>query len=323
LDAQQLRVAAGTCAYAKKKLQFAEIHTKSAFVFATHCDQLRRAFDCIPVHASDRVFLFNLPATCQTSVARKMISAELKRLGNFLVQLGGRTPIDEALARTMADYEATRRELAAAAEWCPGSAYARALAQFHLAGSVSLPPVGMGAGSSNKRESSRLAIIGGPFGPGDWPLLDAIESLGGAIVVNATETGERTVGPPIPVRTSSASSLTGSPAPLAENVRERESQRAEPDDRVMALAERVLERCIDVFQRPNTRLYAWLKQRLVERKVEALILWHYVGCDLWRAEAESLREAFKLPLLLLEADESGSCSPRNLGRVQAFLEALR
>jgi hypothetical protein len=46
-----------------------------------------------------------------------------------------------------------------------------------------------------------------------------------------------------------------------------------------------------------------------------------VGCDLWRAESESLREAFGLPVLLLSAEEASPS--RSISRLEAFLESLR
>jgi hypothetical protein len=52
------------------------------------------------------------------------------------------------------------------------------------------------------------------------------------------------------------------------------------------------------------------------------VLWHYVGCDLWRAELQSLRQAFGLPVLLLDADEAAAGSPRACGRIEAFIESL-
>jgi hypothetical protein len=78
---------------------------------------------------------------------------------------------------------------------------------------------------------------------------------------------------------------------------------------------------VDVFQRPNTRLYDWLRERLTARQVRGIVLWHYVGCDLWRAEAQPMREACGLPVLLLDADEA--TPNRGIGRLQAFLESLR
>jgi len=80
---------------------------------------------------------------------------------------------------------------------------------------------------------------------------------------------------------------------------------------------------VDVFQRPNTRLYSWLKERLAARKVRGIVLWHFTGCDLWRAEAQTLRETFGLPVLPLEAGEAAGVTPRDANRLQAFVETLK
>ena len=124
------------------------------------------------------------------------------------------------------------------------------------------------------------------------------EQAGGRVVLNATEAGERslwkTEAIPEPTSQSSAAVATQGHA-------------------LTALAHDYLEHYVDVFQRPNTRLYAWLKPRLAARQVRGLVLWHYVGCDLWRAEAASLREYFGLPVLLLDADETSSGSARATG----------
>jgi hypothetical protein len=88
-------------------------------------------------------------------------------------------------------------------------------------------------------------------------------------------------------------------------------------------ANHYFDHCVDVFQRPNTRLYAWLEARLAERGVGGIVLWVHVGCDLWRAEAASLREAFGLPVLVLESQEAGAGGLRDANRLAAFFEALR
>jgi hypothetical protein len=130
------------------------------------------------------------------------------------------------------------------------------------------------------------------------PLLDALEKAGGHIVLNATEAGERSLWPAPPL------------------------DQAPPAAEAKALLARVwLANCVDVFQRPNTRLYDWLRVRLAARQARGIVLWHYVGCDLWRAEAQPLRAAFGLPVLLLDADEAAP--QRNTSRLEAYLESLR
>ncbi|HUC84346.1 MAG TPA: 2-hydroxyacyl-CoA dehydratase family protein, partial [Candidatus Acidoferrales bacterium] len=93
-------------------------------------------------------------------------------------------------------------------------------------------------------------------------------------------------------------------------------------DPFAALLDGYFENMADVFLRPNTRLYAWLKPRLSSRRVRGIILWCFTGCDLWRAEMQTLREIFQLPVLLLEPDDAG-LSPRDANRLQAFVETLR
>jgi benzoyl-CoA reductase/2-hydroxyglutaryl-CoA dehydratase subunit BcrC/BadD/HgdB len=302
---ESIPLAAGVCAFASAVVRLAETQAGSAVVFTTHCDQLRRGFDAVVRSAPGRVFLFNLPATWQTAAAERIFCAELERLGRFLLKLGGHLPATEELRRVMGDYACARAKMLEAGPWCPARRYAEAIARFHWDGSVDLPERDLSQRSRRGENTAPypegavipLAVVGGPLPRSHWGLLDTIESAGGRVVLNATETGERSLLPPF------------APEPGA------------PPQTLLARG--CLEGCVDVFQRPNTRLYAWLKERLAARHVRGLVLWQFVGCDLWRAEAQSLREAFGLPLLLLDADETASGSQRNAGRVEAFLEALR
>jgi benzoyl-CoA reductase/2-hydroxyglutaryl-CoA dehydratase subunit BcrC/BadD/HgdB len=78
----------------------------------------------------------------------------------------------------------------------------------------------------------------------------------------------------------------------------------------------------DVFHRPNTRLYDWLRLRLAERQVRGILVWHYSWCDLWRVEIARLREKLPLPVLELDAGDAGLPSAPLRNRVQAFMEML-
>ena len=140
-----------------------------------------------------------------------------------------------------------------------------------------------------------LALVGGPLSVADWNLFDMIEAAGGWVALNATKTGERSL------------------CPTFEN-------ECGPFDNLVS---GYFENIADVFQRPNTRLYSWLKPRLESRHIRGIVVWHFTGCDLWRAEAQSFREAFGLPVLLLEAGETPGISPRDINRIQAFVETLK
>jgi benzoyl-CoA reductase/2-hydroxyglutaryl-CoA dehydratase subunit BcrC/BadD/HgdB len=139
-------------------------------------------------------------------------------------------------------------------------------------------------------------VVGGPFLAPHWKLLDEIEAAGGRVALNATETGERGLCPEYKLESH-----------------------GDPFD---TLVQDCCDHIVDVFQRPNTRLYSWLKPRLASRQVRGIVLWHFTGCDLWRAEAQTLRETFGLPVLLLEAGGEPGAAPRELDRLQAFVETL-
>jgi benzoyl-CoA reductase/2-hydroxyglutaryl-CoA dehydratase subunit BcrC/BadD/HgdB len=294
---EPLPLAAGVCAFANAAVRLAERQTECAVVFTTHCDQLRRGFDAIPGAAQPRVFLFNLPATWQTPVAERIYADELRRLSRFLVGLGGQAPAASALIEIIRQYGQARQRLLEAVPWCPARAYAEAVARFHLDGSVHLPPEA-GDRRAPSASSIPLALVGGPLPQSQMPLLDVIERAAGRVVLNATEAGERSLWPAFPL------------------------DEAQPGAALVdAIARGCLANCVDVFQRPNTRLYDWLRERLTARQVRGIVLWHYVGCDLWRAEAQPMREAFGLPVLLLEADEAAP--NRSTSRLEAFLESLQ
>ena len=116
-------------------------------------------------------------------------------------------------------------------------------------------------------------------------------------MLNATENGERSLSP--------AFEFEAGANPLAVLVRG------------------CCDNIVDVFQRPNTRLYSWLKPRLVSRHMRGIVLSHFTGCDLWRAEAQTLRETFDLPVLLLEAGGEPGTTPRDVNRIEAFVETLK
>ena len=286
-------LSAGVCAFAEAAVRFAEAQTDSAVIFSTACDQLRRGFDTAILHGQRRAFLFNLPATWQTAAAAEIFRAELERLGQFLLAIGGRAPSPEMLRQEMLQSGARRKQLLESAPASSARGFAEAMARFHWDGGFSPPPP---AAPANQIP---LALVGGPFLAPHWKLLDEIEAAGGRVALNATETGERSLSPAFEFEAgATAIHLTCWSTATVDNM-------------------------VDVFQRPNTRLYSWLKPRLASRRVRGIVLWHFTGCDLWRAEAQTLRETFGLPVLLLEAGGEPGATPRELNRLQAFVETLQ
>jgi len=272
-------LSAGVCAFARFAADLALRDSSSAFIFSSHCDQLRRSFDAVHAEVPGRAFLFNLPATWKTPAAVQLFDSELDRLGRFLVRLGGAAPTAERLV-----------EAALAQRLAGGAGSVRAESRA----------------SSPQPPRTPVAIVGGPMRDCDRPVLDLIEKLGATIVLNATEPGERNL-------------WSAQPKELWPGGPERFSL----EQLRLRLAEDYVLHCTDVYQRPNTRLYAWLRERLQARHARGIILWYYAWCDLWRAEIQTLRESFGLPVLPLEADIFSGSEPGAINRVEAFLESLR
>ncbi len=292
-------LAAGVCPFANAVLELAGRQHASAVIFTTHCDQLRRAYDAFEGGGSERVFLFNLPATWQTPAAERLFLSELERLGRFLVGLGGHHALAGDLGRLSAEYCAGRRQLLDAADSVWGTAYAEAVARFHWNGTVVLP----GAAGTDRGGSVRVALLGGPVPEAHRQLYATVEQAGARIVLNGTDSGERSLLPGVAGGIEAATRGGGQPG--ARN-----------------LAHVYTQAMTEVFQRPNTRLYAWLRQRLGQTAARGILLWHFVGCDLWRGETQSLRDAFSLPVLSLDSDETAADSSRTANRVAAFVEQL-
>jgi hypothetical protein len=281
-------LSAGICAFADEAVRFAETHPTDAVIFTTACDQMRRGFDTTRLGGQQRTFLFNLPAT-QSPAAELIYRAELERLGEFLIALGGIPPSPEKLRREMSQADVVRHQLRETAPAASVRAFAKSVAEFLHDGTFSAPA------KNSTANSIPLALVGGPLAEADWALFDVLEQAGGRIVLNATKSGERSLCPEF-------------------------SENGVPLD---TLAAGYFEHITDVFQRPNTRLYAWLKPRLAARGVRGIVLRQFTGCDLWRAEWQTLRETFGRPVLLLEADEAIGLSPRDRTRLEAFIEMLK
>ena len=251
----------GLCPYARAFVNdVAARDDIDGIVVTTMCDQMRRVFDLLVRRVDTPAFLLNVPSTWQTVAAQKLYLDELKRLGRFLVRLGGREPDKEGLLRAMLE-----------------QAYGN---------SVHSIPYGHGV---------PLALVGGPLMQRDRVLFDVVEECGGRIVLDATETGQRGVRGPFDRRR------------LAE-------------DPLLELSEAYF-RIPDASRRPNSELYRWLKEQLVQAGAQGILFHHYVWCDKWRAEFTRLKEWTHLPVLRLDSEGDGQMNvARWRSRVRAFME---
>jgi benzoyl-CoA reductase/2-hydroxyglutaryl-CoA dehydratase subunit BcrC/BadD/HgdB len=284
----------GLCPFAGAFLETANAAKSGAVVFATTCDQMRRAADDAASQTGAEVFLMNIPAVWQAPASRQFYRAELDRLGAFLVRIGGSAPSPAILAAEMRRHNYLRGALLAHRTRLSGRQCAQALARYWMDGSMVVPT----QDADRTRNAIPLAIVGESLLPSHFVLLDWIEALGGSVALDATSGGERSLLPAF------------------------EQSRIEHDP-IAALADGYFAGMTDAFQRPNTRLYDWLRPRVSERGIRGIVLWHYSWCDLWRAEANRLRDEFQLPVLHLDAADAALPGPSMKNRLEVFFEILR
>jgi benzoyl-CoA reductase/2-hydroxyglutaryl-CoA dehydratase subunit BcrC/BadD/HgdB len=150
----------GLCAYARAFVNdVAASDAVDGIVVTTMCDQMRRVFDLLVRRVHTPAFLLNVPSTWQTVAAQRLYMDELKRLGRFLVHLGGHEPDNDQLVRIMLGYDNARTNTLSTVE----------------------------------TQGVPLAVVGGPLMQRDRVLLDVVQDCGGRIVLDATETGQRGV----------------------------------------------------------------------------------------------------------------------------------
>lgn len=286
--------AEGVCPYVSRFIQeTSQMDNSVLFVFTTECDQMRRGSENLPEEQKERTFLMNIPATWDTPESQKLYLAELKRLGQFMERHGGITPTNGKLTQVMREFEKLRNNLKDQRCFVSPKKYSEKISEFHRTGKIK-------SELEEEREESkalRIALLGGPLTSSDFMLFDLIADNGGRVVLDGTETGERTL-------------------PYSFNTRQMVEAPVE------ALAEAYFGSIPDAFRRPNDELYLWIDKFFAERDVEGVLLIRRIWCDIWHAEVGRLREYLSVPLLDIDLDGNVPHT-RIQTRIQAFMETLR
>ncbi len=266
-------------------------------VITTVCDQMRRAFDILVRRCDVPLFLMNVPNTWQNVTVQKLYIDELKRLGRFLIGLGGKSPSDNTLIQIMLDYDTARTSILTAGGYLPARQYAETIAAFgrngpgEILNNIAIP--------NQQIEGVPLAILGGPLMRQDFVIFDIAAQAGGHIALDATETGQR-----------------GMCAPF-----DRLGLRDKP---LLELASAYFYGIQDASRRPNSGLYKWLKCRLADTRARGIIFHRYLWCDMWHAELERLKDWTDLPVLDIDtAGNNQTANQRTNNRIRAFLETLQ
>jgi benzoyl-CoA reductase/2-hydroxyglutaryl-CoA dehydratase subunit BcrC/BadD/HgdB len=283
---------AGLCQYVDAFIAAAcRDRSAEAIVLTTLCDQMRRAADVLSMTCQKPLFLMNVPSTWQSRQAWGLYVSELKRLGRFLESVGGYALSEDRLGQVMLDFDAMRSRLRQAQGRIPARAFSHAVRMFPFHDQAALDRP-----SADQGDAVPLAVVGGELLEEDLAVFDAVESAGGRVVLDATDSGER-----------------GLPGSL-----DRRQVRSGP---LLELANAYFGTIPHAFRRPNSRLYEYLQQAIPERGIRGLIFRRYPWCDLWNAESYRLRHSLGVPLLDLDMGCGGGL-PRAAGRIQSFLEML-
>lgn len=286
-EAMAVATGNGVCPFAAGILARAcEASPDDVLVLTTECDQMRRLAEQAGRETGLPVHLLNLPAT-RTPSARKIFADELVRMSAFLVRHGGSPLEDRELVGQMTSYGAGREALRSVAGRCRQREFSEAVHCF--------PPAFVPE-PEEEPYGIPVAVVGGPLASDALALFDFIEEAGGRVVLDGTETGERTI-----------------PAPFEPSRLE-----SEPFD---ALVKAYFDGIPEVWQRPNDFLYEWLHKAVASRGPAGVILVRNVWCDLWHAEVARLRETLLLPVLDLDLNGEDALT-RNRTRLAAFMEIL-
>ncbi len=277
---------AGICPFAHDFLQASQVPgVADGVIFTTTCDQMRRFAE--QARASLPTFLMNVPATWQTTEAVGLYVAELRRMSEFLITLGGHAPTAEELRQTMEAFDKIRRN---------GSFESRAQWEKDRGGAAgdTLP---MNLASSEKG-FIRIALVGGPLRKQDAWIAEHLQHAGATIVLDATETGERTL-----------------PAPFDE-ARVRTDPLAE-------LARAYFLTIPDAFRRPDSLLHDYLSREVQARRIRGILLIRCVWCDQWHAQVARIKDSLGVPVVEIDLGQDDHDTPRIKTRIDSLLDMVR
>lgn len=261
-------------------------------VVANTCDQMRRIAEFVEADSVLPIFRLDVPAVWTDAESHAYYSDELRRLRAFLARCGGSPCDDGKLVAALRGEQRTRERIRAAEGAIDSLEFAGMLERYYAIGAA--PAVV--AEAVGKRVP--LALVGGPIPKNGGWLHKSVEDFGGRIVVDASETGTRTF-----------------PGKFDER-RLRENPLGE-------LADKYFGAIPDIFQRPNTQLFEYVRDRIIAAFVRGIIFVRHTWCDLWHAELARFREWTKLPVLDLELDGEQIRAKAGRTRIAAFMESLR
>ena len=283
----------GMCGFMRGVVTEVVAADAAGVVLTTVCDQMRRGCELVAAETSTPVFLMNVPSTWQSVAAQQLYTSELRRLGRFLVSVGGQRVTSGRLRDIMLEYDVRRSVLRGALGGLGAREAAEAIMGFNQSGGV----YGVKETVDARRHGVPVALLGGPMTAQGLGILDVLVAAGATVALDGTETGERTLP-------------------------RKFDRRRVQDDPLCELATAYFGSIPDAFKRPNSELYQWLKREVSERNIRGVVLVRHLWCDIWHAEKQRLREWLEIPLV--EIDVGGQYAAGRIAtRVQALVEAIK
>jgi benzoyl-CoA reductase/2-hydroxyglutaryl-CoA dehydratase subunit BcrC/BadD/HgdB len=158
---------AGVCPFMRAFAnEAARLPGVAGIVAASTCDQMRRIGDAVAPDAFPPLVVLHIPNVVDSSAAFGLYVDELRRLGRFMIGLGGHPPADDAFRTIMLEADAQRASLLASGREPKAPSHA------------------------GPRRPSLALVTGHLLGQTGW-IREMIESLGGDITLDASEYGDR------------------------------------------------------------------------------------------------------------------------------------
>lgn len=77
-----------------------------------------------------------------------------------------------------------------------------------------------------------------------------------------------------------------------------------------------------IWKRSNDAFYEWITPQIQSEKIDGVMLFRHVFCDLWHSQIYEFKKRISVPLLDVELDGKEVLSAAAISRLQAFLETL-
>ncbi len=286
-----LNIKMGICSFAEAFIEtLTEKKDASGFVFAASCDQMRRVYELFISKANQPSFLFNVPSLKNNPNSRKMYIDELKRLEKFLINSVGLGLNSKKLFSSIKLYE---------------QAYARILKFKPVLSDALFKDSEMdinyaAAGIKNfaYKTDINIAILGDSLPPAYFDIFGFLRKKNSSVVLDGTDSGERCI-----------------PGVMYKEIKS--------DNPYKILMHKYFLGIPNIYQKPDTDFYSWLKTMIIQRGINGIIILRNIWCDLWRGITSDIKHKSKIHVLAIDLNDDYQFDQHSKNKIDAFIEMLK